>query len=1693
MEVKARTLAEKAKKELEKIGLSDPAVLKKELITIIEEFLDYQEKLERENRELAEKPAIKKNADISGLSIFDNSAEAYVITDSSYKIKNINQAAGHILGVIAEDITGTEFSSFIDPDFIGIYHRCFKIQKKDTGSHSCEIKLQARPGSSSLYVRINGVRHLNAKGEEPGYLLTITDISKQKEIEEKLTEESQKVRDSEKLLNEMGKIAGIGGWELDCSTMQQVWTDETFAIHDREKGIYNPNSTEELSRFEPGSREIIGKAFQAALTKGKPYDLELEMTTIKGERKWVRAVCSPLVSKGKVSRLTGTVQDITNSKQREEKLAILAERHKLATLSAGIGIWDWDIAKNDIVWDDRMFALYGLRPDFSKKAYELWLNGLHPDDREAGILISKQALDGEREYNTEFRVVWPDGSVHWLKADAQVFRNEKGEAIRMVGVNYDISERKKTELNLKRWADIFENLAFGFVIGEPGNHRLRLMNPAFARMHGYSSEELTGVPIADVFAPECRSDLPENIRLVHTKGHHVWESYHIRKDGTTFPVLIDGVAVKDNEGKILYRIISIQDITERKKTEEDLKKSEHILRLFVEHSPASIAMFDREMRYIVYSRRYLTDYHLPEEDIKGRSHYDVFPEMDEPRKEIHRRCLQGEVIKCDEDPFPRANGTLDYVRYELRPWYESDNSIGGLIFFSELITERKESEKALRTSEEKYRELTESFDSVIVTVDIDGFFHFANKAAANAFNITTELMAGKNMNELFAPEECEKQMNNIRKVISSQSGIINENQHNILGENRWFRTSVQPLRDLSGAPQMVMINSIDITDRKRVEERLKMVLETTSDGFWIIDSSQQFIEVNESYCKMSGYTRDELLTMHISDLEALEVSEGTSQGIQKIIVEGRSLFETRHRRKDGSIFDAEVSINVLKSEQTLMICFCRDITERKKAEEKIRESEKRFSTIFEDSPVSIAISRLKDSKIIHVNAAITSFLGYSYTEMMGRTTTELGIWAISSDRKYFVKSLSSNQGVEDMETTLRLKSGEKRQVMVWGELIELSGEPCMMVEVIDITERKRAEKKLREREAELNNAQILAKMASWRIDLSNYQLSVSENYKRLIGLEDKTLDITYDYFISRVHPDDVNIMNVENYQLTPDSPPFNADFRILMPDGSVKWFQNLMIGEFDNNSLVALKGTNIDITDKKNREQEILELNANLEQKVIERTAQLEAANKAKSEFLANMSHEIRTPMNAILGYTELLGPLATGRLQQEYLKSIKSSGKGLLTLINDILDLSKIEAGKLEIFYDYVDTDSFFTDFKKIFALKVQEKKLDFDIEIASGTPKCLYIDETRVRQIIFNLLGNAIKFTSQGSVCLNVYTDNPQKVNLKDKTELYIDLYIEITDTGSGISKDQLEEIFKPFVQEADKRTAGGTGLGLPISSRLADLMNGKIEVESDLGKGSRFRVKLPEIQYLHSCHQVQTSVETDINRITFEEAAILIIDDIEHNRKYLIDALRDTSFKLHQAVNGDEGIKTARRILPDLIITDIRMPGLNGFEVLNILKGDDLTRHIPVIAYSASVMKEQKLKILNSEFSGLLIKPVQLSELYSELMKILPYKIKDPVLKKTDHASLASINNIEELIHALENDYSSSIEKFRVRQPMNEVREFGEDMIKLGTKHNAASIIKYGNDLVDSVSGFSISSIVKLINSYPSIIEELRVSKH
>ncbi|MDA3891822.1 MAG: ATP-binding protein [Salinivirgaceae bacterium] len=666
-----------------------------------------------------------------------------------------------------------------------------------------------------------------------------------------------------------------------------------------------------------------------------------------------------------------------------------------------------------------------------------------------------------------------------------------------------------------------------------------------------------------------------------------------------------------------------------------------------------------------------------------------------------------------------------------------------------------------------------------------------------------------------------------------------------------------------------------------------------------------------------------------------------------------------------------------------------------------------------------------------------------------------------------------NEEKEKRAAELELKVEERTE-----QLAKINTNLC-----VEIEEHKQAEESLRTSEDRLHLATIACNIGIWDWDVVKNELSWDDSMYLLYGIRKEDFSGAYESWSRTLHPDDRQFVEDEIQAALRGEREYAPEFRIVQPDGAIRIIKAAsQTFRKQNGKALRMIGTCIDITEQKQAVKEIKEAKAQAEQ-----------ANQAKSEFLANMSHEIRTPMNAVLGYADLLSRVLEDKTQKDYLESIKSGGKTLLTLINDILDLSKVEAGKLELTFDYVNTRSFFSEFERVFSFKIAKKGLEFIIDIVSGTPAGIYVDETRLRQIILNIIGNAVKFTQKGYIKLKVYIENPQIVKFSnEKTEEFIDLVIEIEDTGIGISKEFQDQIFEPFSQEQHERQFGGTGLGMAITRRLLSLMNGTITIQSELNKGSIFQIKISEITYLRDFERKTDSIQIDPANIVFEKATLLVVDDVGHNRKYLVDALKNTNIEITEAEDGLTAYSLAKKIVPNLIITDLRMPKLDGFALLKKLQTDKKLSHIPVIAYSASIMKEQKERIFNCKFSGLLMKPVLVTDLYIELMNYLPYTVSQVSEKDqpiSEQNLLEKIQDIPDLIHSLETNFTDTWKELETRQPIEEVKEFGRKLMKLGKAHHAEIIREYGSELTNAAENFNIESILKLLNKYQGIIKKIK----
>jgi PAS domain S-box-containing protein len=1006
------------------------------------------------------------------------------------------------------------------------------------------------------------------------------------------------------------------------------------------------------------------------------------------------------------------------------------------------------------------------------------------------------------------------------------------------------------------------------------------------------------------------------------------------------------------------------------------------------------------------------------------------------------------------------------------------------------ITKRKQSDQALKESNEKYSKAFMSSPYAITISGIkDGKFIEVNDAFTSISGFT-------------------------RKEATTNSAVGLNMWVNI-EERKWVISTLLDGRDVSGKEFLfrkkngeimsglfsariiyvskepcIISSTTDITERKQVEDKLreselrfKTLFSNAAEGIIVAKiETMRFLYANPVIFKMFGYAEEEFLRLGVKDLHPRESLDYVMDGLkaqqksEKILVS-----DTPCQRKDGTLFFADIrSTSMVLDSVSCIVGFFTDITERKLAEEAIRSMSKFPS---EDPDPVLRIDR--NGKLLYANEGSVKLLNWKLE--IGEKVTPFLRKIISEVLKEGIRKIIETKHYRQVISFSIVPFIEEGYVNLYGK---------------DITDRKKAEDILRESESSLRNAQEIAKMGSWEWDMVTQETKWSDNYFVIYGFKPTEIEPSFELFRNRIHPDDVHFLDETHANIMKDKTPSSFEIRLVQPDGTVKWIQNNISPVLEDDKLVRLKGVIIDITERKHAEKELLEHRDHLEELVNERTEELnkakkeaEDANRAKSEFLANMSHEIRTPMNAVLGYTELLSSMLDDNVQKEYINSIISSGRSLLTLINDILDLSKIEAGKLEMEFDYVDTYFFFSEFEKIFSLKIFEKGLKFILDITSGTPAGIYIDEARVRQIVFNLLGNAIKFTSEGKIVLKVFTENPHIVNYSgERSEEFIDLIIEVKDTGIGISKKLQEAIFEPFAQGRDSNKYGGTGLGLTITRRLTSLMNGTIYVHSKPGTGSTFTVRIPEIAYLRDFSKTSVDVHIDPAEIVFEEAVVLVVDDVQHNRSYLREALKNTSLKIVEAEDGIAAFKLAKEIVPDLIIADIQMPKMDGFRLLSKIKTNNKLKHIPVIAYSASVVSHQKERIHKSEFAGLLIKPVRVTELYLELMNFLQFKSTretkpDKPLSETD--LIGEITDLPGLVHSLGTDYYATWKTFAVRQPIGGIRDFGKNLIQLGMDHNSSIITGYGKKLISAADSFDIEAILKLIGKYKGLIESFKDS--
>lgn len=551
----------------------------------------------------------------------------------------------------------------------------------------------------------------------------------------------------------------------------------------------------------------------------------------------------------------------------------------------------------------------------------------------------------------------------------------------------------------------------------------------------------------------------------------------------------------------------------------------------------------------------------------------------------------------------------------------------------------------------------------------------------------------------------------------------------------------------------------------------------------------------------------------------------------------------------------------------------------------------------------------------------------------------------------------------------------------------------------------------------------------------------------------------------------------------------NFEYRAYKKDKSIIHLSETSHPVYDDDdNLLYYEGILEDITERKRAEQF----------RIAKESA--EAANRAKSTFLANMSHEIRTPMNAILGFTELLGELVEGDKAKQYLSAVTSSSQTLLGLINDILDLSKIEAGKIDIVHKPVNLASLLEEIRSMFAAQAKKKDIDFQIELSGDLPPNVMLDDVRVREILLNLVSNAIKFTESGFVKVSALQE-PGAAGVDT-----IELIFKVQDSGLGIPEEHLDLIFEAFHQpeSQDVIKYGGTGLGLSITKWLVEMMGGAISVVSKKGIGSTFRVVFKEVALTSPGEEENRFKELqDIEPIElhFDDAAVLVVDDIESNRTLLNEFLQFPGLTVLEAENGEEAVQYVKKHKPALVLMDMLMPVMDGYEATGIIKNDEELKHIPVIAVTASAMKGQEVEIKESGCQDLLKKPINKKQLLSVLTRFLPYRT-ESVTKKEEAGTgdqpriKSSIEPLSpgasaELAHRFEdmqNNLKAEWELLKNAFIIDEIETFAEKITGLGKETGIKSFTRWGGQLLAQAQNIDMEKIPQTLAEFPGLLDEI-----
>jgi two-component system, sensor histidine kinase and response regulator len=894
------------------------------------------------------------------------------------------------------------------------------------------------------------------------------------------------------------------------------------------------------------------------------------------------------------------------------------------------------------------------------------------------------------------------------------------------------------------------------------------------------------------------------------------------------------------------------------------------------------------------------------------------------------------------------------------------------------IADKRKAEGSLRESEELFRAVSEAAPVGIYRSDLNGNASFMNRALVDLLGVNGEERLGKGWAERIHPEDR-------RRVVEGRSAAMNAGEdfatsYRVLhpdGTIRWAESQAKPLRTADGKLLGYVGVVQDVTQRHKSEEQLReqstyltTLLAACPIGI-VAESAEGKIEMsNPAFQELFGYSTLDMQGKSIDMLLSPGELRAEAVGITEQVLSGNAVRLTAVRKhKSGlpvnvDIYGVPFVIDgVLRGQFGIYM----DITARLQAQQALRQSEEMFRTLTAAAPVGIFRAD-GDGRALYLNEKWQAMTGYSAEEGMG----DGWIRAMHPDDKEWILDRWSEACAREEEFRASFRYVDREGQTVWVDTVARpvlgnGGSSGGFVGVVqDVTERVKRDAELKRSEETFRTLSAVAPVGIVLMDDEGKFTYINEQYLRMTGFTEKeALDNAWRTVI---HPDDFEELERIRSESLANNLDYTMSYRYLRRDGSVVWAQSVARGFRQKEG--GKRGYVVVIQDVTERHL--------AEERLRNAKEAAEAANRAKSEFLANMSHEIRTPMNGILGMTELALETELHPEQREYLAMVRSSAEALLGIINDILDFSKIEAGKMELEETAFSLEDCIEEALGPQGIRALQKGLDLTWTTEGKIPGALKGDSTRLRQVLINLVGNAIKFTKEGEVSV--------RASRLPSDGARAAIQFVVSDTGIGIPPEKHQQIFDAFSQ-ADSSTTrefGGTGLGLSISARLVRLMGGRIGLESTPGKGSKFSFT------------VHFDIANEEPR-AFRHAAdltdkpVLVVDDNEANRQLLEKLLLTWGMKPVLTAEGSEGIEEYEKSVSrgeayPLVLLDVNMPRIDGYEVAARMRKIAPAEDTAIVVLSSSLTAPKHVSAEQLQIARKLSKPIRRAELHEAIASVL-----------------------------------------------------------------------------------------------------------